>query len=163
MPAAAKSLVALAILSIAMATSVTTSASAQSGVTAGFLKCNVAGNLSFIFGSSRGISCIYDAGAGMPIDYYRGTINKYGLDIGYQMNGVMIWGVVAPGGYVGPGALAGEYGGVTAAVALGLGVGANVLIGGSRNNIALQPLSVEGMQGLNIAGGIGVLTLYHAQ
>jgi hypothetical protein len=92
-----------------------------------------------------------------------GNINKYGVDIGYQTNGVMVWGVVAPGGYVGPGALAGQYGGVTAAVALGLGVGANVLVGGSQNNIALQPLSVEGMQGLNIAGGIGVLTLVHAQ
>ena len=163
MPAASKSLAAAVILSIAMASSTATVARAQSGVTAGFLKCNVEGNLSFIFGSSRGISCIYDAGAGMPIDYYKGTINKYGVDIGYQRNGVMIWGVIAPGGYVGPGALAGEYGGVSAAVALGLGVGANVLIGGSRNNIALQPLSLEGMQGLNIAGGIGVLTLFHAQ
>lgn len=163
MPATAKSLAAAAILLIAMATSIATLASAQSGVTAGFLKCNVAGNLSFIFGSSRAISCIYDAGPGMPIDHYVGNINKYGVDIGYQTNGVMIWGVIAPGGYVGPGALAGQYGGVTAAVALGLGVGANVLVGGSQNNIALQPLSVEGMQGLNIAGGIGVLTLYHAQ
>jgi hypothetical protein len=163
MPATAKSFAAAAILSIAMATSIATLASAQSGVTAGFLKCNVAGNLSFIFGSSRGISCIYDAGPGLPIDHYVGNINKYGVDIGYQTNGVMVWGVVAPGGYVGPGALAGQYGGVTAAVALGLGVGANVLVGGSQNNIALQPLSVEGMQGLNIAGGIGVLTLVHAQ
>ena len=163
MSAASKSLAVAAILSIAMATPIATTARAQSGVTAGFLKCNVAGNLSFIFGSSRAISCMYDAGTGMPVDFYRGTINKYGVDIGYQTNGVIIWGVIAPGGYVGPGALAGEYGGVSAAVALGLGVGANVLIGGSRNNIALQPLSVEGMQGLNIAGGIGVLTLFGAQ
>ena len=160
MVATAKSALTAAILSIAIA--MASSASAQSGVTAGFLKCNVAGSLSFIFGSSRGISCIYHAGPAMPIDHYVGYINKYGVDIGYQMNGVMLWGVIAPGGYVGPGALAGQYGGVTAAVAVGLGVGANVLVGGSRNNIALQPLSVEGMQGLNIAGGIGVLTLAHA-
>jgi hypothetical protein len=163
MPATAKSLATAAIFSIAMATSFATVASAQSGVTAGFLKCNVAGNLSFIFGSSRAIDCIYDAGIGMPIDHYVGNINKYGVDIGYQANGVIIWGVIAPGGYVGPGALAGQYGGVTAAVAVGLGVGANVLVGGSQNNIALQPLSVEGMQGLNVAAGIGVLTLYPAQ
>ena len=162
MPATGRSVVAAAILSIAMATSTATPANAQSGVTAGFLKCNVAGNLSFIFGSSRGVSCIYDAGTVMPIDHYVGYINKYGVDIGYQMNGVMIWGVIAPGGYVGPGALAGQYGGVAAAVAVGLGVGANVLVGGSQNNIALQPLSVEGMQGLNVAAGIGVLTLVHA-
>ena len=85
------------------------------------------------------------------------------LDIGYQSNGVIIWGVVAPSNNVGPGALAGDYGGVTAAVAVGIGVGANALLGGSNNTIALQPLSVEGMQGLNVAGGIGVLTLVHAQ
>ena len=163
MPATGRSVVAAAILSIAMTTSTATPANAQSGVTAGFLKCNVAGNLSFIFGSSRAINCTYNAGPAMPIDHYVGSMNKFGIDIGFQTNGVMIWGVIAPGGYVGPGALAGQYGGVTAAVALGLGVGANVLIGGSRNNIALQPLSVEGMQGLNIAGGIGVLTLFHAQ
>ena len=42
-------------------------------------------------------------------------------------------------------------------------VGANALVGGSKNSIALQPLSVEGMTGLNLAGGIGVLTLVHAQ
>ena len=59
--------------------------------------------------------------------------------------------------------LAGDYGGVTAAVALGVGVGANALIGGYQNSIALQPLSVEGMTGLNLAGGVGVLTLVHAQ
>lgn len=46
-------------------------------------------------------------------------------------------------------------------MAVGLGVGANVLVGGSQNNITLQPLSVEGMQGLNVAAGIGILTLVH--
>jgi hypothetical protein len=159
----AKLLATAAILSIALAIPTAPIASAQSGVTAGFLKCNVAGNLSFIFGSSRDISCIYDAGGGWPPDYYRGTINKYGVDIGFQANGVIIWGVIAPGVFVGPGALTGVYAGVTADVAVGLGVGANVLVGGSQNNIALQPLSVEGMQGLNVAGGLGVLTLVHAQ
>jgi len=162
-PATAKSLVAAAILSVTMATSIATLASAQSGVTAGFLKCNVAGNLSFIFCSSRAVSCSYDTGPFIPTDHYVGNINKFGVDIGFQMNGVILWGVIAPSGYVGPSALAGQYGGVTAAVALGLGVGANVLLGGSQNNIALQPLSVEGMQGLNIAAGIGALTLYRAQ
>jgi hypothetical protein len=164
MSATAKSFVAGALLSVALAASSAIPASAAgSGVKAGFLKCNVAGNLSFIFGSSRDISCIYDAGAGKPVDRYTGTIKKYGIDIGYQSNGVIIWGVVAPSNNVGPGALAGDYGGVTAAVAVGIGVGANALLGGSNNTIALQPLSVEGMQGLNVAGGIGVLTLVHAQ
>ncbi len=148
---------------MALALAATAGAANANGVKAGFLKCEVAGNISFIFGSSRDIACVYDAGSGHPLDHYKGTIKKYGIDIGYQQNGVIIWGVVAPSNYVGPGALTGDYGGVSAAVAIGLGVGANALIGGSNNTVALQPLSVEGMQGLNIAGGIGVLTLEHAQ
>jgi hypothetical protein len=160
----AKSLMTGTILSLAVAAAMGANANAASnGVKAGFLKCDVAGNLSFVFGSSREITCIYDAGTSIPIDHYKGTIKKYGIDIGYQSNGVMVWGVIAPSNNVGPGALAGDYGGVTADVALGLGVGANALVGGSKNSIALQPLSVEGMTGLNLAGGIGVLTLVHAQ
>jgi hypothetical protein len=163
MPRISRLITTGAVLAVAIAASVGSPAQADNGVKAGFLKCDVAGNVSFIFGSSREISCIYDAGSGKPIDHYTGTIKKFGVDIGYQANGVMIWGVVAPSNDVGAGALAGDYGGVTAAVAIGYGVGANALIGGSKNTIALQPLSVEGMQGLNVAGGIGILTLVHAQ
>jgi Protein of unknown function (DUF992) len=160
----AKSLMIGTILSLAVAATMGGNASAASnGVKAGFLKCDVAGNISFVFGSSRDITCVYDAGTHTPVDHYKGTIKKYGVDIGYQANGVMVWGVIAPTNNVGPGALAGDYGGVTAAVALGVGVGANALVGGYQNSIALQPLSVEGMTGLNLAGGIGVLTLVHAQ
>ena len=166
MPATAKSFATGAVLSLAIAAAATIPGAipaAANGVKAGFLKCDVAGNLSFVFGSSRDITCVYDAGSGQPVDHYTGTIKKFGIDIGYQSNGVIIWGVIAPSNNVGPGALAGDYGGVSAAVAVGLGVGANALLGGSNNTIALQPLSVEGMQGLNVAGGIGVLTLVHAQ
>ena len=160
----AKSLMTGTILSFAVAAALGSGAQAASnGVKAGFLKCDVAGSVSFVFGSSRDITCVYDAGTSIPLDHYTGTIKKYGIDIGYQSNGVMIWGVVAPSNNVGPGALAGDYGGVTVDVALGYGVGANALLGGSKNSIALQPLSVKGIKGLNVAGGIGVLTLVHAQ
>jgi hypothetical protein len=164
MPRISKPLVTGVVLSMAVAASIGSHAiAAGNGVKAGFLKCDVAGSVSFVFGSSRDITCVYDAGSDKPIDHYTGTIKKYGIDIGYQSNGVMVWGVVAPSNDVGPGALAGDYGGVTADVALGYGVGANALLGGSKNSIALQPLSVEGIKGLNVAGGIGVLTLVHAQ
>ena len=42
---------------------------------------------------------------------------------------------------------------------VGVGVGANVLIGGLDKSIALQPLSVEGNKGLNVAAGIGSISL----
>ncbi len=58
-----------------------------------------------------------------------------------------------------PGSLAGNYGGVTAGATVGVGLGANVLVGGSNNSIALQPLSIEGNTGLNVAAGIADITL----
>lgn len=132
---------------------------AESGVKAGYLKCDVEGNVSFVFGSSRDVTCTYTPDGKGRVDRYSGTIDKYGVDIGYRENGVILWGVVAPTNDVGPGALAGNYGGVTGSAALGVGAGANVLVGGSEDSIVLQPLSVEGIEGINIAGGIGVLKL----
>ena len=70
----------------------------------------------------------------------------------------MVWAVFAPGD-VSAGSLAGTYAGGTASASAGLGVGANALIGGSNDQIALQPVSIEGNEGLNIAGGIGEITL----
>ncbi|MGE3232039.1 MAG: DUF992 domain-containing protein, partial [Hyphomicrobium sp.] len=106
----------------------------------------------------RDISCTYSPD-GKRVDRYVGEIKKYGVDIGYQENSVMLWGVIAPTSDVGPGALAGDYAGGTAAAALGVGVGANALIGGSNDTIVLQPLSVEGIEGINVAAGIGILSL----
>jgi hypothetical protein len=132
---------------------------AAGGVASGFLKCDVAGNLSFVFGSSRDIKCVYDPGAGKAPQNYTGTIKTFGVDIGYQSSGVMVWGVIAPTNDMGSGALAGDYAGATATVAAGLGVGANALVGGYKDSVALQPLSVEGVVGINVAAGIDALTL----
>jgi hypothetical protein len=76
-------------------------------------------------------------------EYYTGSITKFGADIGYLSSAVMIWAVMAPTTNVGQGALAGHYGGATASAAVAVGAGANVLIGGFQNSIALQPVSIE--------------------
>ena len=52
-----------------------------------------------------------------------------------------------------PGALAGSYGGLSAEATVGVGVGANALIGGSSKTFVLQPLSVQAQEGLNLAIG----------
>lgn len=136
---------------------------ARSGVKVGVLKCNVAGNASFVFGSSRALRCVYTpTDKGRP-EYYSGRINRYGVDIGYIKEGTMLWAVFAPAKTVRAGALAGGYGGITANVAAGYGVGANALLGGSEKSIALQPLSIEGVKGLNIAAGIASINLQRAQ
>jgi hypothetical protein len=133
-------------------------AEAQGGVAVGNLTCSVSSGWGFVFGSSRGLNCTF-AGAGGRYEYYVGNIMKFGVDIGYTQGGVLIWTVIAPSVNLAPGALAGAYAGGTASATVGVGVGANALVGGSNNSIALQPLSLEGNKGLNVAAGIGAITL----
>ncbi len=137
-----------------------TPAHAQAGVRVGTLSCNVASGWGFVFGSSRALRCIFTPGPGHP-EHYTGTISKFGVDIGYTQGGVLVWAVLAPSTNLAPGALAGNFAGATASATVGVGVGANVLIGGSNRTISLQPLSIEGNTGLNVAAGIGAITLHH--
>jgi uncharacterized protein DUF992 len=127
-------------------------------VRAGYLTCHVDSGWGFIFGSSRKLKCAYALQPGYT-EYYTGSITKFGADIGYLSSGVILWAVLAPSTNLGQGALAGHYGGATASAAVGVGAGANVLIGGFKNSIALQPVSIEGQNGLNVAAGVAEVTL----
>ena len=109
-------------------------------------------------GSSRDLHCTFMPAAGAP-EHYAGTISKFGVDIGYVQNAVMVWTVVAPSVALPPGSLAGSYGGATASAMVGVGVGANVLVGGSSDTISLQPVSIEGGTGLDVAGGFASISL----
>jgi Protein of unknown function (DUF992) len=133
------------------------SAQAQ-GVQAGVLTCNVASGFGLIFGSTRSVNCTFAPAGGAPQQYV-GNITRFGVDIGYVQGGVMVWTVLAPTTAPPPGALAGTYVGATASATVGVGLGANVLVGGSGNTVSLQPLSIEGNTGLNVAAGIAGLTL----
>ncbi len=139
-----------------------TPAQAQSGVRVGTLNCNVASGWGFVFGSSRALRCVF-SGAGRAPERYAGSISKFGVDIGYTQGGVLVWAVLAPTTNLAPGALAGNFAGATASATVGVGVGANVLIGGSNQSISLQPLSIEGNTGLNVAAGIGSISLHHVR
>ena len=134
-------------------------APAQAGTTVGTLTCNVAGGVGFIFGSSRAVNCTF-VGLGGRNDHYVGDISKIGVDIGYTRGGILVWTVIAPtAAPLKPGALAGSYAGGTASATVGVGVGANALIGGSNRSFTLQPLSIEANRGLNVAAGIAAMTL----
>ena len=136
-------------------------AKAQSGVVVGTLKCNVASGFGFVFGSSRTINCTF-AGPGGRYEHYVGNISKFGVDIGFTQDGILVWTVVAPTAALAPSALAGNYVGGAASATVAVGVGANALLGGSNNSIALQPLSVEANRGLNVAAGVAEMTLTSA-
>ena len=142
---------------VAGALAVGSPAQAQ-GVRAGMLTCNVSGGFGFIFGSTKSVNCSFSPPGGPP-QHYVGSIDKFGVDIGYTKEGVLLWTVLAPTTSPAPGSLAGSYGGVAASATAGVGVGANVLVGGSGSTISLQPLSIEGNTGLNVAAGVAALTL----
>jgi hypothetical protein len=148
------SLVALAWLAIAPPVG-----AAQSGIKTGILTCNVDSGFGYILGSSRDVKCTYAPASGKKAEAYKGTISKVGVDIGYLNSGVMVWAVFAPTSDLGRGSLAGHYAGATGSATVGLGAGANVLVGGSNKSFTIQPLSLEGSTGLNVAGGIATLTL----
>ncbi|HYL57427.1 MAG TPA: DUF992 domain-containing protein [Candidatus Acidoferrales bacterium] len=153
---------ALAFAAFAPAAFAQEGAAAPSGggstVRAGYITCHVDSGWGFIFGSSRKVKCAYAMQPGYT-EYYTGSITKFGADIGYLQSGVILWAVLAPTNNLGQGALAGHYGGATASAAVGVGAGANVLVGGFKNSIALQPVSIEGQNGLNVAAGVMELTL----
>jgi hypothetical protein len=125
---------------------------------AGRLDCDVSAGLGLIVGSQREVSCSFVPTGGGESEKYQGKITEFGLDIGEIQKAKLVWLVFAPAPHR-KDALAGTYTGVSADAALGLGVGAKVLVGGDNGTVSLQPLSIEGEEGLNIAAGISALTL----
>jgi hypothetical protein len=150
-----------ALLATAVAATSTLALAQSGGVNVGSLNCRVSGGMGFVFGSSKDMDCLLVRPNGVA-ERYVGTINKYGVDIGFTKEAQMVWLVFAPG-TVAPGALSGDYGGATASATVGAGVGANVLLGGSNKQVTLQPVSVEGSAGLNVAAGIAAVTLRPAR
>lgn len=148
----------LSAAAIAAAVLFAAPASAAGGVKVGSLTCNVASGWGFVFGSSKDIRCNYRPNKTRG-EHYEGSIDKFGVDIGYTEGGVMIWAVIAPTSDLKPGALEGNYAGVTAGASVGVGASANALVGGFDKSITLQPLSIEGNTGLNVAAGIGAMHL----
>jgi hypothetical protein len=133
-------------------------AGAQAPIAVGVLECRAGPSTSFIIGSIRDFDCLFAPTAG-PLQRYGATIQRLGVDLGWSGNATLIWTVFAPTDVVGAGALAGGYGGVSAGAAVGVGLGANALVGGLANSFALQPLSVEGQTGLNAFAGVTSLEL----
>jgi hypothetical protein len=136
----------------------------KKGVQVGALKCNEASGWGFVFGSSRDLKCVFSPAEkeGKALRF-TGKIKKYGVDLGYKEQAVILWGVLATSEKVTPGELAGTYVGATAEAAWAGGLGANVLVGGSKKGFALQPLSVEGYAGLNLAAGVVEIELKQAK
>ncbi len=135
-----------------------TPAAAATRVQAGSLTCDISEGFGLIVGSKRDINCVFTPSQPGPVEHYKGTITKIGVDIGVLKGGSLIWYVYAPTNHA-DGILQGSYSGVAANATIGLGLGTNVLAGGLDGSVALQPLSVEGTSGLNVAAGIANMKL----
>jgi hypothetical protein len=132
-------------------------------VKAGVLTCDVSAGIGLIIGSQKSVSCVFSPDLPGPQEAYFGSMTKFGLDIGITAGGVMVWAVFADTLVRGPGFLAGDYVGASAEATVAAGLGANVLVGGSNRTIALQPVSVSGQLGLNLAIGVADLSLRPAR
>lgn len=125
---------------------------------AGLLTCDVSAGIGLILGSRKDVSCTFTPERQGRREDYDGSITKFGLDLGITGGGVMVW-VVFTDTVAGPGFLAGSYVGASGEASVGAGLGANVLVGGSSRTVALQPVSVSGQIGLNLALGVAALQL----
>jgi Protein of unknown function (DUF992) len=127
----------------------------------GTLTCSLSSSIGMIIGSQRNVNCFFKA-EGAPDEVYTGTLTRVGLDVGVTTGGAIIWGVFADTNRY-AGMLSGTYAGASAEMSIAAGLGANVLVGGSNRSVALQPLSIQGQVGLNIAAGVSSLEIHLAR
>jgi hypothetical protein len=149
-------------LSIAIASLVASVASAnalpQPQFRAGILQCEGGQNVGFVVGSVTSLECVFQSEGRRP-EPYVATVRRFGVDLGFTDQTRFSWAVNAPTTRVGRGDLAGNYGGVGANASVGVGGGGNFLVGGPQNSYALQPISVQGQTGLNVAAGVADIEL----
>src|SRR6202140_2908515 len=134
------------------------SANAMPPVRAGILQCQGGQNVGFVVGSVTSLQCVFESN-GSPPEPYVATVRRFGVDLGFTQQTQFSWAVNAPSSRVARGELAGNYGGVGANASVGIGGGGNFLVGGPQNAYALQPVSVQGQTGLNVAAGVAHIEL----
>ncbi len=128
----------------------------------GTLTCDISAGIGLIITSKKDVTCMFTPSHPGPREVYVGSISKFGLDVGATAGGEMVWAVHAQTGWR-HGALAGHYGGASAEATVGAGLGANALVGGNNRTVTLQPISVQGQTGLNVAAGVSELNLRPAR
>jgi hypothetical protein len=139
-------------LLIGLTAALTTPGSAQSDTKVGVLTCHTSVRFGLIVASRQRLHCQFKADRGGSPDNYTGHVVHVGHDLSFSAEGVMAFAVFASARDLSDGALAGLYRGTsTGGVALGLGAGSKALVGGPHQSIALEPLTVVGV---NLAVGV---------
>ncbi len=126
----------------------------ESGFEIGTLTCKIVDVTNLIIYTNEKFSCNFK-GAGDVVESYTGTIDSVGVNLSIKKDFTIVWAVIAPtNDKYQTHSLRGAYVGASADVALGLGAGVKVLVGGGANSFTLQPLSVAGVKGAGAAAGI---------
>jgi Protein of unknown function (DUF992) len=150
---------ALALSAVVIAMAGPAASQGPTWTQSGMLSCKLNPSIGFVIFGHQSMECRFVPSLPGPAQFYEGALNTVGIDIGIVGTGGLAWGVLAPTAGIPAGALAGTYVGASGDIALGAGVGANVLVGGSNRSFALQPLSVEGSVALNVTLGLSSLQL----
>lgn len=147
----------LKTLAIAATTTLFYAGAANAGGKLGVLTCDVEGGWGAFIGSQKEVTCTFTKTNGRTTEYI-GTVSRLGIDVGYLGNRKIVWAVVGVGKNT-EADLAGSYIGASASATALVGVGVNALVGGMKNGIVLNPVSVEGSTGVAVAAGISSLVL----
>lgn len=132
----------------------------EGGVKIGYLDCTVGGGVGYVFGSAKTVDCDFHETVGHRyVGHYTGFIRKVGVDLGFTTKSRIVWAVFAPTAGYHHGSLGGLYQGLTAEATVGVGVGTNIMYGGTKGSIQLQPVSLQGQVGLNVAATGTSMTL----
>jgi hypothetical protein len=137
---------AIAALAAAVV-SAATPALPQTGVDIGVLTCKLQDVHNDIVYTSESFGCAFKPHSGAEHSY-TGEIKALGLDLSVTKDMTLVWGVFAPTTDADSlEALKGRYVGASADVSAGAGAGANVLVGGGKESITVQPISASGIVG----------------
>ncbi len=138
----------------------------KAGLEIGVLKCSVVpgSRVNLLIRSTADVSCTFNN---------QGTLERYqgeagialGLDLSFKSDERMAFAVISATSNASPGSysLAGKYVGGQAAAALGVGLGAKVLVGAGDQSLSLQPLALETSKGLGASAGVGFLYIEKAR
>lgn len=128
-------------------------------VEAGTLTCDLHDRVNLVVYSKNRFKCSFNPLGEGPEEAYTAEIKNLGVDLEITNTEQVVWAVLAPSSDVEQGALAGRYGGVSASISAGAGLGAKALIGGLEDSFTLQPLSITGTTGVGAAVTLSGLTL----
>ncbi len=132
---------------------------ASAAIQAGTLRCNIAPGYGAVIGSQKAVDCTFTPSSAGPVESYKGTLTRLGLDISQTNAGVLTYAVIEASNTIVPFSLAGGYVGAGAGITLGQGLGVDALLGGNGNQVALQPVAVSTTSGIGVNAGVGSLTL----